>query len=97
MTDIVVGLSRAARLLGHVQYFKHYRKLPPLYRDGPNPGENFDLMKKRHINTFLLVKILLCIRIMYIENSSSEVLVFPWYNSNLYIMILAKVINKNVT
>ncbi|XP_028172807.1 angiotensin-converting enzyme-like isoform X2 [Ostrinia furnacalis] len=38
VTDVVVGLSRAARLLGHVQYFKHYRNLPPLYRDGPNPA-----------------------------------------------------------
>ncbi|XP_059058546.1 angiotensin-converting enzyme-like isoform X2 [Achroia grisella] len=38
VTDVVVGLSRAARLLGHVQYFKHYRRLPPLYRDGPNPA-----------------------------------------------------------
>ncbi|XP_050665505.1 angiotensin-converting enzyme-like isoform X1 [Leptidea sinapis] len=38
ITDINVGLSRAARLLGHVQYFKHYRDLPPLFRDGPNPA-----------------------------------------------------------
>ncbi|CAH2040644.1 unnamed protein product, partial [Iphiclides podalirius] len=38
LTDVAVGLSRAARLLGHVQYFKHYRKLQPLYRDGPNPA-----------------------------------------------------------
>lgn len=38
VTDAVVGLSRAARLLGHVQYFKHYKNLPPLFRDGPNPG-----------------------------------------------------------
>ncbi|XP_049870966.1 angiotensin-converting enzyme-like isoform X2 [Pectinophora gossypiella] len=38
ITDVAVGLSRAARLLGHVQYFKHYRHLPPLYRDGPNPA-----------------------------------------------------------
>ncbi|KAJ0177868.1 hypothetical protein K1T71_006741 [Dendrolimus kikuchii] len=38
ITDLVVGLSRAARLLGHIQYFKHYRNLPPLYRDGPNPA-----------------------------------------------------------
>ncbi|KAM3966953.1 angiotensin-converting enzyme [Aphomia sociella] len=38
VTDVVVGLSRAARLLGHIQYFKHYRHLPPLYRDGPNPA-----------------------------------------------------------
>ncbi|XP_046967523.1 angiotensin-converting enzyme-like isoform X1 [Vanessa cardui] len=36
--DITVGLSRAARLLGHIQYFKHYRNLQPLYRDGPNPA-----------------------------------------------------------
>ncbi|KAI5644518.1 angiotensin-converting enzyme domain-containing protein [Phthorimaea operculella] len=38
ISDIAVGLSRAARLLGHIQYFKHYRHLPPLYRDGPNPA-----------------------------------------------------------
>ncbi|XP_053605292.1 angiotensin-converting enzyme-like isoform X4 [Plodia interpunctella] len=38
VTDIMIGLSRAARLLGHVQYFKHYRHLPPLYRDGPTPA-----------------------------------------------------------
>ncbi|CAG9787166.1 unnamed protein product [Diatraea saccharalis] len=38
ITDIVVGLSRAARLLGHIQYFKHYKDLPPLYRDGPSPA-----------------------------------------------------------
>ncbi|XP_073952268.1 angiotensin-converting enzyme-like [Choristoneura fumiferana] len=38
ITDVAVGLSRAARLLGHVQYFRHYRNLPPLYRDGPNPA-----------------------------------------------------------
>ncbi|XP_050349333.1 angiotensin-converting enzyme-like [Nymphalis io] len=36
--DITVELSRAARLLGHIQYFKHYRNLQPLYRDGPNPA-----------------------------------------------------------
>ncbi|CAH2085412.1 unnamed protein product [Euphydryas editha] len=36
--DITVELSRAARLLGHVQYFMHYRNLQPLYRDGPNPA-----------------------------------------------------------
>ncbi|XP_013192369.1 angiotensin-converting enzyme [Amyelois transitella] len=38
VTDTMIGLSRAARLLGHVQYFKHYRHLAPLYRDGPNPA-----------------------------------------------------------
>ncbi|KAL4707267.1 hypothetical protein ACJJTC_019805 [Scirpophaga incertulas] len=38
VTDVVISLSRAARLLGHVQYFMHYRHLPPLYRDGPNPA-----------------------------------------------------------
>ncbi|CAK1579465.1 unnamed protein product [Parnassius mnemosyne] len=38
VNDITMGLSRAARLLGHVQYFKHYRELQPLYRDGPNPA-----------------------------------------------------------
>lgn len=53
VTDVVVGLSRAARLLGHVQYFKHYRNLPPLYRDGPNPGENFDLVKNNTLTHFI--------------------------------------------
>ncbi|XP_048477838.1 angiotensin-converting enzyme isoform X1 [Plutella xylostella] len=38
VSDVVTELSRAARLLGHVQYFKHYRNQPPLYRDGPIPG-----------------------------------------------------------
>ncbi|XP_045523797.1 angiotensin-converting enzyme-like isoform X2 [Pieris brassicae] len=38
LTDPVAGLSRAARLLGHVQYFRHYSNLPPLFRDGPNPA-----------------------------------------------------------
>ncbi|XP_045496355.1 angiotensin-converting enzyme-like [Colias croceus] len=38
VTDVTVGLSRAARLLGHVQYFRHYRNLQPLFRDGPNPA-----------------------------------------------------------
>lgn len=39
ISDVRIGLSRAARLLGHIQYFKHYRNLQPLYRDGPNPGK----------------------------------------------------------
>lgn len=38
VSDVRIGLSRAARLLGHIQYFKHYRNLQPLYRDGPNPA-----------------------------------------------------------
>ncbi|XP_072950039.1 angiotensin-converting enzyme-like [Epargyreus clarus] len=38
VTDVTVGLSRAARLLSHVQYFKHYSNLPPLFRDGPIPA-----------------------------------------------------------
>lgn len=38
ITDLVADLSRAARLLGHIQYFRHYRNLPLIYRDGPNPG-----------------------------------------------------------
>ncbi|KOB77418.1 Angiotensin-converting enzyme, partial [Operophtera brumata] len=48
VTDAVVGLSRAARLLGHIQYFKHYKNLPPLYRDGPSP---------EHLKTLQLMKV----------------------------------------
>ncbi|CAB3250818.1 unnamed protein product [Arctia plantaginis] len=65
VTDVVVGLSRAARLLGHVQYFKHYRKLPPLYRDGPNPAFHdaisdivaVQLTSPEHLETLNLVKV----------------------------------------
>ncbi|XP_030025566.2 angiotensin-converting enzyme isoform X1 [Manduca sexta] len=65
ITDAVVGLSRAARLLGHVQYFKHYRKLPPLYRDGPNPAFHdaisdivaVQLTSPEHLKTLNLVKV----------------------------------------
>ncbi|XP_050562814.1 angiotensin-converting enzyme isoform X1 [Spodoptera frugiperda] len=65
VTDIVVGLSRAARLLGHVQYFKHYRNLPPLYRDGPNPAFHdaisdivaVQLTSPEHLKTLNLVKV----------------------------------------
>ncbi|KAJ8719075.1 hypothetical protein PYW07_016631 [Mythimna separata] len=65
VTDIVVGLSRAARLLGHVQYFKHYRSLPPLYRDGPNPAFHdaisdivaVQLTSPEHLKTLNLVKV----------------------------------------
>ncbi|XP_023933964.2 angiotensin-converting enzyme isoform X2 [Bicyclus anynana] len=38
ISDVTAALSKAARLLDHVQYFKHYRNLQPLYRDGPNPA-----------------------------------------------------------
>ncbi|CAH0583130.1 unnamed protein product [Chrysodeixis includens] len=65
VTDVVVGLSRAARLLGHVQYFKHYRNLPPLYRDGPNPAFHdaisdivaVQLTSPEHLKTLNLVKV----------------------------------------
>uniref|UniRef100_A0A2A4JLZ3 Angiotensin-converting enzyme n=1 Tax=Heliothis virescens TaxID=7102 RepID=A0A2A4JLZ3_HELVI len=65
VTDVVVGLSRAARLLGHVQYFKHYRNLPPLYRDGPNPAFHdaisdivaVQLTSPEHLMTLNLVKV----------------------------------------
>ncbi|KAL0832181.1 hypothetical protein ABMA28_001636 [Loxostege sticticalis] len=65
VTDVVVGLSRAARLLGHVQYFKHYRNLPPLYRDGPNPAFHdaisdivaVQLTSPAHLKSLDLVKV----------------------------------------
>ncbi|XP_075976218.1 angiotensin-converting enzyme-like [Anticarsia gemmatalis] len=65
VTDVVVGLSRAARLLGHVQYFKHYRNLPPLYRDGPNPAFHdaisdivaVQLTSPEHLKSLNLVKV----------------------------------------
>ncbi|XP_048000270.1 angiotensin-converting enzyme-like isoform X2 [Leguminivora glycinivorella] len=65
ITDVAVGLSRAARLLGHVQYFKHYRHLPPLYRDGPNPAFHdaisdivaVQLTSPSHLKTLSFVKV----------------------------------------
>ncbi|GBP08098.1 Angiotensin-converting enzyme [Eumeta japonica] len=39
VADVNVGLSRAARLLGHIQYFKHYRNLSLIFRDAPNPAK----------------------------------------------------------
>ncbi|XP_063544050.1 angiotensin-converting enzyme-like isoform X1 [Cydia strobilella] len=65
ITDVAVGLSRAARLLGHVQYFKHYRHLPPLYRDGPNPAFHdaisdivaVQLTSPNHLKTLRFLKV----------------------------------------
>lgn len=65
VTDVVVGLSRAARLLGHVQYFKHYKNLSPLYRDGPNPAFHdaisdivaVQLTSPEHLKRLNLVKV----------------------------------------
>ncbi|XP_013173794.1 PREDICTED: angiotensin-converting enzyme-like [Papilio xuthus] len=65
LTDVSVGLSRAARLLGHVQYFKHYRQLQPLYRDGPNPAFHdaisdivaVQLTSPAHLNTLNLAQV----------------------------------------
>ncbi|XP_068623977.1 angiotensin-converting enzyme-like isoform X2 [Battus philenor] len=65
VTDVTVGLSRAARLLGHVQYFKHYRELQPLYRDGPNPAFHdaisdivaVQLTSPAHLQTLNFVKV----------------------------------------
>ncbi|XP_034828842.1 angiotensin-converting enzyme-like isoform X2 [Maniola hyperantus] len=65
VSDVTVGLSRAARLLGHVQYFKHYRNLQPLYRDGPNPAFHdaisdiaaVQLTSPKHLQTLNFVKV----------------------------------------
>ncbi|XP_004930682.1 angiotensin-converting enzyme isoform X1 [Bombyx mori] len=64
ITDVEVALSQAARLLGHVQYFKHYKDLSPLYRDGPNPAFHdaisdivaVQLTLPDHLKTLNLVK-----------------------------------------
>ncbi|CAH2266095.1 jg11100 [Pararge aegeria aegeria] len=65
VSDLTVGLSRAARLLGHVQYFKHYRNLQPLFRDGPNPAFHdaisdiaaVQLTSPKHLQTLNFVKV----------------------------------------
>ncbi|XP_045449170.1 angiotensin-converting enzyme-like [Melitaea cinxia] len=63
--DITLELSRAARLLGHVQYFMHYRNLQPLYRDGPNPAFHdaisdivaIQLTSPKYLQTLSFVKV----------------------------------------
>ncbi|XP_032515650.2 angiotensin-converting enzyme-like isoform X1 [Danaus plexippus] len=65
ISDVTIGLSRAARLLGHVQYFKHYRNLEPLYRDGPNPAFHdavsdivaVQIASPNHLSTLNFVKV----------------------------------------
>ncbi|CAK1544115.1 unnamed protein product [Leptosia nina] len=65
VTDVAVGLSRAARLLGHVQYFRHYKHLQPLFRDGPNPAFHdaisdivaIQLTSPRHLRSLDFVKV----------------------------------------
>ncbi|XP_041988748.1 angiotensin-converting enzyme-like isoform X2 [Aricia agestis] len=38
VTDLMEDLTKAGRLMSHIQYFKHYRNLELIFRDGPTPA-----------------------------------------------------------